>query len=117
MSLLSCLFVRTVRVPQGVAQHLPRPGFGVHGLDLYARFGHGPERRRLPVRLRALLPHDRVELVVVLVAKHEAHVVVVDVGVHEERALEVDAAERVVTCGGRRKYVVRGAAEFKFFFY
>ena len=49
----------------------------------------------LPICLGVLLPHDVVELVVVLVAEDESHVVVIDLGVHEEGALEVDPAEPV----------------------
>lgn len=69
----------------------------MHCLDLYTGLGHGPKRTRLPVRLCAFLPHDRVEFVVVLITEHEAHVIVIDVGVHEKRPLEIDAAERIVT--------------------
>ena len=53
-------------VPHGVPHHLSRPGLRLHQLELDARLGHRAEGRRLPVRLGVLLPHDRVELVVVL---------------------------------------------------
>ena len=53
----------------------------------------------LPIGLRVFLPHDRVELVVVLVAEDEAHVVVVNLCVHEEGAFEVHAAKPVESHG------------------
>lgn len=91
------LFVSTLCVPQRIPQHLSRSSFRMHGLDLYSRFGDRSERSRLPVRLSAFFPHDGVELVIVLVTEHEAHVVVINVGVHEKRAFEVYTAKRIVT--------------------
>lgn len=61
-------------VPQGVPHHLSRAGGRVDQLELNPWFGHSPERCRLPVRLRVLFPHDRVELLVALVtAEQEAN--------------------------------------------
>ena len=64
-------------------------------LQLDAGLGHGPEGSGLPVGLGVLLPHHRVELVVVLVGEDEAHVVVIDLGVHKESSLEVDSSKPV----------------------
>ena len=49
----------------------------------------------LPVSLGVLLPHDCVELVVVLIGEDETHIVVVNLSVHEEGALKVNAAKAV----------------------
>ena len=59
---------RVAGVPEGVAHHLAGPRVRVDHLQLNAGLGHGAERSRSPVRLRPLLPHHRVELLVVLVA-------------------------------------------------
>uniref|UniRef100_A0A6B0V6Q7 Putative secreted protein n=1 Tax=Ixodes ricinus TaxID=34613 RepID=A0A6B0V6Q7_IXORI len=91
------LAVRVSRVPERVAERLPWPGVRVDELELDAGLRDGPERRGLPVRLTALLPHDGVEAAVVLVAEHEAHVVVVHFGVHEEGTFEIDSPELLVS--------------------
>ena len=93
-------------MPETVAHDLAGTGLRVDELQLYTRLGDGTERCRLPVRLQDLLPHDRVELSGVLVREDEADVVVVNVCVHEERALEVDAVEAVQTCA-REENLVR----------
>ena len=62
------LRVRVAGVPQRVAHHLTRPGVRFDQLQLNAGLGNGAERRRLPVGLRVLLPHDRIKMSVVLVA-------------------------------------------------
>ena len=49
----------------------------------------------LPIRLGILLPHDRIELVVVLVAEDEPYVVIINLSVHEEGSLEVYPAKPV----------------------
>ena len=87
--------VRVARVPQGVPHHLARARVRLHQLQLDARLRHRPEGRGLPVRLRVLLPHHRVELVVVLVAEDEADVVVIDLRVDKESSFEVNAAKPV----------------------
>lgn len=96
---------RIARVPQGVSEELPRAGTRLDGLQLYARLGGRPEGSRLPVCLSRLLPHNDVEAAAVLVAEHEAGVVVVRVGVDEERAAEIDATELSVTCGKKNTAV------------
>ena len=63
--------------------------------ELYARLSHGPEGGCLPVGLGVLLPHDRVELVVVLVGEDEAHVVVVNLSVDKEGSFKVYSSESV----------------------
>ena len=72
-----------------------------------ARFSHGPEGRGLPVGLGALFPHQDVEAGRVLVAEHEAGVVIVRARVHEERAFEVDPVEGLVGDGESRVGVDR----------
>ena len=91
------LFLRVAGVPERVAQDLAWPWVRLDELQLDARLGDRPEGRGVPVRLRVLLPHDHVEARAVLVAEDEAGVVVVHLGVHEERPAEVDAAKRVET--------------------
>lgn len=54
-------------MPQSVPHILPGASLRVYQLELYARLGHGSERRRLPVGLHVLLPHHHVETLVVLV--------------------------------------------------
>ena len=93
---------RVSRVPQRVPQEFAGARRRLDGLQLDARLGGRPERRRLPVGLGRLLPHDDVEAAAVLVTEHEARVVVVRVRVDEERAAEVDATELGVTWGERR---------------
>ena len=58
-------------VPQRIAHHLTGTRIGFDQFQLDARFGHSAERRRLPVRLRVLLPRHRVEVRVVLVTIHQ----------------------------------------------
>ena len=53
-------------VPHGVPHHLAGPGLRLDELQLDSGLCDGPERGGLPVRLGVLLPHHRVELVVVL---------------------------------------------------
>ena len=53
-------------VPHGVPHHLAGPGLRLDELQLDSGLCDGPERGGLPVGLGVLLPHHRVELVVVL---------------------------------------------------
>ncbi len=62
----SHLSVRVSRVPHGIPHHLPRPRLRLDQLELNSGLSHGPERGGLPVGLGVLLPHHRVELIVVL---------------------------------------------------
>lgn len=82
-------------MPEAVAHDFTGSGLGVDELQLDASFSDGSEGFWLPVCLQHLFPHNRVELPSVLIGEDEAHVIVVDVRVDEERALEIDAAEAV----------------------
>lgn len=59
---------RITGVPQSIPHHLSWSGCRSDELELDARFCHGSEGRRLPVRLRLLLPHHRIEIGIILVA-------------------------------------------------
>ena len=60
------LTVGVTGVPHGVPHHLAGPGLRLDELQLDSGLCNGPEGSGLPVGLRVLLPHDGVELVVVL---------------------------------------------------
>merc|ERR1712002_408505 len=93
------LSVSIARVPKGISHHLPWTCFRLYQFELNAWLCHCPKRCRLPVGLRVFLPHHRVELVVVLIAEDETHIVVVNLRVDKEGALEIDAAEPMKTNG------------------
>merc|ERR1719184_603156 len=82
-------------VPQRVPHHLSRPRVRLNQLQLDAWFSHCPEWCRLPVSLSVLLPHHRVELIVVLVAEDEPDIVVINFSVNKEGSLKVDAPKPV----------------------
>lgn len=67
-------------------------------LELQGRLGHRSKGSGLPVRLLRLLPHHHIKTGRVLVAKDEAHVVVVCHCVDVKCSFEVNAIERRVTC-------------------
>ena len=57
-------------VPHRVSHHLSRTCVGFDEFKLDARLGNGTERSSLPVGLRIFLPHNRVEVSIVLVTVH-----------------------------------------------
>ena len=77
------------------ARQLTWASVGLDKLELYAGLGHGPEGSGLPVGLGVLLPHDGVELVVVLIREYEAHVVVINLSINEECPFKVDSSKSV----------------------
>lgn len=86
-------------VPQRVSHHLSGTGVGFDQFQLNTGLGNGSEGCGLPVGLRVLLPHDCVEMGIVLVTENETDIVVVDFGVDEESAFEIDATESMETDG------------------
>lgn len=96
------LVARVARMPQTVAHDFTGSGLGVDELQLNTSFCHGPEGFRFPISLQHLFPHHRVKLPSVLVREHEAHVVVVDFRVDEERTLEVYSIKTVQTLKNER---------------
>lgn len=56
----------------------------------------------LPVSLDVFLPHDRVELVIVLITENEADVIVIDFGINEEGSFEIYATKGVIADGQAR---------------
>lgn len=84
-------------MPQGVPEMLARSGGWVYyfngqsGVTLCFGGGMGP------IGLCDLFPHHHVKPRTGLVAKHKADVVVIAVGVDEERATEVHSVELIIT--------------------
>ncbi len=56
----------------------------------------------LPVCLCILLPHDSIELIIVLVTEDESDIIVINLCIDKESSLEVDAAKPVEAHGQTR---------------
>lgn len=88
-ALSSYLTFGVPRMPQSIPQVLARPRGGVHHLEGHAGVAVRPGGLVFPVGLRDLLPHHHVEAATGLVAKDEAGIVIVPVGIDIKRATEV----------------------------
>lgn len=92
------LFHSVSSVPQGVPEMLAWSCGWVHYFNGQSGIALGFGGCMRPIGLCDLLPHHHVKPRTGLVAEHKAGVVVIAVGVDEERATEVHSIELIITC-------------------